>query len=97
MEKLKIKIAERTTPVVLPKDLGFGQIFTDHVFEMDYAPDKGWHNAIIKPLRDLDLHPATMFIHYGQAVFEGLKAFKTINGEVVIFRAEKHINRLNNS
>jgi branched-chain amino acid aminotransferase len=97
MEKLKINIAERTSPVVLPKNLGFGQIFTDHVFEMDYSPDKGWYNASIKPLNDLDLHPATMFIHYGQAVFEGLKAFKTVNGEVVIFRAEKHIHRLNNS
>jgi branched-chain amino acid aminotransferase len=97
MEKLKIKMVERTTPVVLPKDLGFGLIFTDHIFEMDYAPGLGWHNASIKPLNDLALHPATMFIHYGQAVFEGLKAFKTVNGEVVIFRPEKHINRLNNS
>ena len=51
MEKLKIKIVERTTPVVLPKDLGFGLIFTDHIFEMDYAPEQGWHNASIKPLR----------------------------------------------
>ena len=97
MEKLKIKMAERTTPVVLPKNLGFGLIFTDHIFEMDYAPGKGWHNASIKPLKDLELHPATMFIHYGQAVFEGLKAFKTVSGDVVIFRPEKHINRLNNS
>jgi branched-chain amino acid aminotransferase len=97
MENLKIKIAERTTTVVLPKNLGFGLIFTDHVFEMDYTPDEGWHNASIKPLRDLELHPATMFIHYGQVVFEGLKAFKTQNGEVVIFRPEKHIKRLNNS
>ncbi|MDR3609935.1 MAG: branched-chain amino acid aminotransferase [Ignavibacteriaceae bacterium] len=97
MEKLKINIAERTTPVVLSKNLGFGLIFTDHVFEMDYAPEKGWHNASIKPLKDLSMHPATMFIHYGQAVFEGLKAFKTVSGEVVIFRPEKHMQRLNNS
>jgi branched-chain amino acid aminotransferase len=97
MEKLKITIAERTEPVVLPQNLGFGLIFTDHVFEMDYTPDEGWHNASIKPLRDLELHPATMFIHYGQAVFEGLKAFKTVNGEAVIFRPEKHMIRLNNS
>jgi branched-chain amino acid aminotransferase len=64
---------------------------------MDYAPGQGWHNPSIKPLRDLELHPATMFIHYGQAVFEGLKAFKTISGEVVLFRPEKHVHRLNNS
>ena len=97
MEKLKINIAERTTPVVLPNNLGFGLIFTDHVFEMDFTPDNGWHNASIKPLKDLNMHPATMFIHYGQAVFEGLKAFKTVSGEVVIFRPEKHMQRLNNS
>jgi branched-chain amino acid aminotransferase len=97
MEKLNIRITERTTPVVLPPNLGFGQIFTDHAFEMDYAPGKGWHNPSIKPLKDLQLHPATMFIHYGQAVFEGLKAFKTVSGEVVIFRPEKHMQRLNNS
>jgi branched-chain amino acid aminotransferase len=97
MEKLNISITERTTPVVLPQNLGFGQFFTDHVFEMDYTPAKGWHNASIKPLRDLELHPATMFIHYGQAVFEGLKAFKTVSGEVVIFRPERHMQRMNNS
>jgi branched-chain amino acid aminotransferase len=97
MEKLNIKVLERTTPVVLPQNLGFGQIFSDHVLEMDYSPEKGWHNATIKPLKDLEMHPATMFIHYGQAIFEGLKAFKTLSGEVVIFRPEKHFQRLNNS
>jgi branched-chain amino acid aminotransferase len=64
---------------------------------MDYDPENGWHNAAIKPLRNLDMHPATMFIHYGQAIFEGLKAFRTVNGDAVIFRPEKHIERLNNS
>jgi branched-chain amino acid aminotransferase len=97
MEKIEYQVIERTMPVEIPKNLGFGLIFTDHAFEMDYSPDKGWHNPTIKPLRNIAMHPATMFIHYGQAIFEGLKAFKTVNGDVVIFRPEKHFQRLNNS
>jgi branched-chain amino acid aminotransferase len=97
MQKINYQIEERTEDIFFPKTLGFGLIFTDHVFEMDYDPDNGWHNAAIKPLRNLEIHPSTMFIHYGQAIFEGLKAFKTVSGETVIFRPENHFQRLNNS
>lgn len=97
MEKIKYLNQERTGKVELAENLGFGVFFTDNVFEMDYTPEKGWHNAVIKPLQNLSMNPATMFIHYGQAVFEGLKAFKQDNGDVVIFRPDKHIERLNNS
>jgi len=97
MKKIQITIKERTEKVVLPKNLGFGQIFTDHIFEMDYSKELGWHNAAIKPIEDIQMHPATSFIHYGQTIFEGLKAFKTINDEVIIFRPDTHIERLNNS
>ena len=97
MDKINYQIKERAEKVVLPDNLGFGAIFTDHIFEMDYNPKQGWHNPVIKPLEDLSIHPATMFIHYGQAVFEGLKAYKTGNGDVVIFRPDEHFNRLNRS
>jgi len=97
MDKINYQIKERAEKVVLPDNLGFGAIFTDHIFEMDYNPKQGWHNPVIKPLEDLSIHPATMFIHYGQAVFEGLKAYKTGNGDVVIFRPGEHFNRLNRS
>ena len=97
MEQINYNIKERTEKIQFPDNLGFGNIFTDHVFEMDYTENKGWHNPAIKPLSDLHMHPATMFIHYGQAIFEGLKAYKTVNGEVVIFRPDQHIQRLNNS
>lgn len=97
MEQIKYIIKKRTEKVVLPKTLGFGQIFTDHIFEMDYAKGKGWYNPTIKPLESLQMHPAVSVIHYGQSIFEGLKAFKTINGEVVIFRPDLHMQRLNNS
>jgi branched-chain amino acid aminotransferase len=97
MEKIKYQLKERIDKVVLPDDPGFGQLFTDHVFEMDYSDKKGWHNPVIKPLDNFSMHPATMFIHYGQAAFEGLKAFRTVEDEIAIFRPRKHFERLNNS
>jgi branched-chain amino acid aminotransferase len=97
MEKVSYLLKNRKEKVQLPENLGFGQIFTDHIFEMDYSSQRGWYNPTIKPLENLSIHPATMFIHYGQAVFEGLKAFKTTEGEVVIFRPGRHLERLNNS
>ncbi len=97
MEKIKYEILDRKQPVQLPDKLGFGKIFTDHVFEMDYTSGKGWHSPVIKKLENLSIHPGTMFLHYGQGVFDGLKAFKNERDEVVIFRLEKHIQRLNNS
>jgi len=97
MEQINYKIKNRTEKIQFPENLGFGKIFTDHVFEMDYNRNKGWHKPVIKPLNDLQMHPGTMFIHYGQAIFEGLKAYKTVNGEVTIFRPDQHIQRLNNS
>ena len=97
METIQINIKERKSKVVLPETLGFGKIFTDHMFEMDYNEKDGWHNPTICPVEDLPIHPATMFIHYGQAVFEGMKAFKQQSGDIVLFRADKHFERLNNS
>jgi len=97
MEKIKYELIERKRPIDIPKNLGFGKIFTDHVFEMDYSSAKGWYNPVIKKVENLSLHPGTMFLHYGQGVFEGLKAFKNGNDDVTIFRLAKHVERLNNS
>jgi branched-chain amino acid aminotransferase len=97
MEEIKYQLKERSGDLKLPEKLGFGKLFTDHVFEMDYNPQKEWHNPSIKQIHNLNLHPGTTFVHYGQAVFDGLKAFKTVNGDAVIFRPDKHFTRLNNS
>ena len=97
MEQIQFKIKERNSKVVLPESLGFGKIFADHMFEMDYSEKLGWHNPAIRPVDELAVHPASMFIHYGQAVFEGLKAFRQDSGDIVIFRVDKHFERLNNS
>ncbi len=77
--------------------LGFGTIFTDYMFNMDYAPDKGWHSARIEPYASIEMDPATMFLHYGQGVFEGLKAYRTESGHIQLFRPQENLKRLNRS
>ena len=80
-----------------PATLKFGEVFTDYMFSMDYDEENGWHSPKIKPFEPFSLSPASFVFHYGQTVFEGLKAYKQVDGTPVIFRAEKHIARLNKS
>lgn len=82
-----------------PEDsaLGFGTFFTDHMFNMDYNPEKGWHNPRIEPYGPMEMDPSTMVLHYGQAIFEGLKAYKTESGEIQLFRPKDNLSRLNKS
>lgn len=97
MKDLKIQLEKRTSKVVLPDELIFGRTFTEHCFEMDYNKEKGWHNAIIKKYSPLSLSPATVVFHYGQAIFEGLKAYRRVDGKIAMFRPDKNIERLNRS
>ena len=78
-------------------NLGFGTIFTDHMFNMDYNPDEGWHNPRIEPYHAINMDPATMVLHYGQGVFEGLKGYRTQTGDVQLFRPMENVRRLNRS
>lgn len=78
-----------------PQHLGFGKYFTDHMFLLNYTAGKGWHDARIVPYAPLCLDPAAMVFHYGQAVFEGLKAYKTEDGRVLLFRPDQNLERLN--
>lgn len=75
--------------------LGFGTIFTDHMFNMDYSPELGWHNPRIEPYGPIAMDPSTMVLHYGQAIFEGLKAYRTDSGEIQLFRPKDNLHRLN--
>src|SRR5688572_19161122 len=68
-----------------PVELGFGIVFTDHMLLADYDPERGWHSARIRPYGPLPLDPATAALHYGQSVFEGLKAFRGDDGTVRVF------------
>ena len=80
-----------------PNNLGFGRYFTDHMFIMDYDEGMGWHDARIVPYQNLSLDPACMVFHYAQEMFEGLKAYRTPNGDVQLFRPDKNIERMNNT
>jgi branched-chain amino acid aminotransferase len=77
--------------------LGFGTYFTDYMFNMDYNPEKGWHNPRIEPYGPLEMDPSTMVLHYGQAIFEGLKAYKTESGGINLFRPKDNLSRFNRS
>jgi branched-chain amino acid aminotransferase len=77
--------------------LGFGTIFTDHMFNMDYSVEKGWYNPRIEPYAPLVMDPATMVLHYGQGVFEGLKAYRNQQGGIQLFRPQENFRRLNAS
>ena len=97
---LEIKIEKTTNPKpIQDKDnpLVFGTIFTDHMFEMDYTEGKGWHDPRIVPYHNLELEPSAMVFHYGQEMFEGLKAYKTEDGRILLFRPDKNIERANHS
>ena len=97
---LNIKIERTTSPKKKPEKgtpLGFGKIFTDHMFVMDYTEGKGWHDARIVPFQNLVMSPAAMVFHYGQEMFEGLKAYKGVDGKVRLFRPDMNAKRANDS
>jgi branched-chain amino acid aminotransferase len=96
---MDISITKTDTLKPHPSDsgLGFGTNFTDYMFNMDYSPEKGWHNARIEPYGPMSMSPATMVLHYGQAIFEGLKAYRTSTGDVQLFRPRDNIKRMNRS
>ena len=83
-----------------PKDesaLGFGDILSDHMFLMDYEVGKGWYHPRIEPYHDLAINPAAMALHYGQEIFEGLKAYYGADDEIYLFRPRDNFERLNHS
>ncbi len=95
---MEIKITKTTTPKTIPTEaLGFGKIFTDHMFMADYSRDKGWYNARIVPFENLSIHPAATVLHYGAEIFEGLKAYRRADGKVQLFRPIENVRRMNNS
>jgi len=93
---MNILITKTTTPKPKPdmNNLGFGQYFSDHMFTMDYIDGK-WQNAQIVPYQNISMDPATMALHYGQLIFEGMKAYKTDDGSIYLFRPRKNFERVN--
>ena len=100
MRMLDIKVTRTATPKAKPADenhLGFGKIFTDHMFLMDYTEGEGWHDPRIVPYAPLPLDPATVVFHYAQEIFEGMKAYRTADGTVQLFRPDCNANRFQDS
>ncbi len=96
---MNITITKTTAPKAKPDEssLGFGKIFTDHMFMMDYNKETGWTNARIVPFENLSIHPASTVLHYGSEIFEGLKAYRREDGKVQLFRPIENIRRMNRS
>ena len=95
---MDIRIEKTTNPKQKPADetkLGFGHIFTDHMFIMDYDAGQGWHDARIVPYGPIELMPSAMVLHYGQEIFEGMKAYRTPSGDIQFFRPEENFKRMN--
>lgn len=93
---MQIRIEKTTAPKAKPdwKNLGFGHIFTDHMFIMDYDEGQGWHDARIVPYQPLVLDPSALVFHYAQECFEGLKAYRLDDGSVQLFRPDKNAERM---
>lgn len=97
---MEIKVTLTDSPKAKPADeskLGFGQIFTDHMFLMDYSKEKGWHDPRIVPYGPIPLDPSAACFHYAQEIFEGMKAYRTSEGSIQFFRPQENFKRLNAS
>lgn len=98
MQKIQFIKAEtlKQKPIDESK-LGFGKLFTDYMFTMEYDPENGWHNACIKPYQPLSLDPSTSVLHYGQSIFEGMKCYRRADGGLQLFRPRDNFARMNRS
>lgn len=98
--EIRVTKADRRQLKVKPTDeskLGFGDILTDHMFAMEYESGKGWFKARIEPYGNISIDPAAMALHYGQEIFEGLKAYRGKDEAIYLFRARANFERLNRS
>lgn len=95
--QLAIQLSDQLKTKPDENQLVFGIHFSDHMFQMDYSPDLGWHQPRIEPYAPFCLDPATMVLHYGQGIFEGLKAYRSTAGDIQLFRPRDNFKRLNHS
>src|SRR5687768_4322359 len=93
---VSIPVQRTSSPRPRPADaeLKFGRYFTDHMFLLDFEEGAGWKNPRLVPFGDLRLSPAAAGLHYGQALFDGLKAFAGEDGKLRVFRLERHAARM---
>ncbi|PAV30896.1 branched chain amino acid aminotransferase [Virgibacillus profundi] len=96
-QTIRVELSETLKEKPKTDQLEFGRVFTDHMFVMEYTEPLGWHNPSIVPYQPLTIDPSAMIFHYGQSVFEGLKAYLTSDGDAQLFRPERNLKRLNRS
>ncbi|MEL7601566.1 MAG: branched-chain amino acid aminotransferase [Bacillota bacterium] len=94
---MNISVNRTTSPRQKPDEskMGFGKVFSDHMFIMEYETGKGWHNPRIQPYQNISLDPASPVLHYAQEIFEGLKAYRAKDNDILLFRAIDNTKRLN--
>ena len=98
MQEIMVTLSTALKPK--PQDesqLGFGRIFTDHMFLMNYEKGRGWYDPRIMPYGDFSMNPAAMVFHYGQAIFEGTKCYRRQDGGLQLFRPEENLARMSRS
>ena len=95
--KIDITLTKNPKEKIPADQLGFGKVFSDHMFLMDYDPENGWHDARIVPFGNFSIHPASTVFHYGEEIFEGLKAYRRADGKVQMFRPIENCRRMNSS
>ena len=96
-QSISIQLTENKKEKTPENKLGFGLHFTDHMFIMDYSSEKGWYDPRIVPYQPITLDPAAKVFHYGQTIFEGLKAYRGKDGKILLFRPERNFQRMNRS
>ena len=96
MQEIKVELTKNPKEKPAPgAPLPFGTIFTDHMFIMDYDLGQGWHDPRIVPYGPIEMEPSAMCLHYGQSVFEGMKAYRAVDGRILLFRPVNNMARLN--
>ena len=97
MQEIKITRAATLKEKPDSSTLVFGKNMTDHMFIVDYDEGQGWHDPRIVPYGPLAIDPAAKVLHYAEEIFEGLKAYRTADGTIQLFRPDCNIERMNNS
>lgn len=94
MSSIPVRLSDRRKTIPESSTLGFGQFFSDHWFRSSYVESKGWSDSKVEPYGKIELDPAASVLHYGQALFEGMKAFRRVDGTIAVFRPEFNYERL---
>ncbi|MDO5563901.1 MAG: branched-chain amino acid aminotransferase [Eubacteriales bacterium] len=97
MNELKVTLTKNKKAKPDMKNVQFGKVFTDHMFVMEYDAEKGWYDPRIEEFHNFSICPGSAVLHYGSEIFEGMKAYRTSNGEINLFRPSENFKRMNKS